>query len=158
MNTVVGDPLYRPGLIWKNLASDLGDSPASAGEPSIDTEGRAYWRGAQVWQARGPAAGTAVLEKSAARLHSGLIYEGLALLLARAGDKARALGEFERAVRTYREPADAVRALLGEARMLSATDRKAEALNLLKAGKEKYAGVPAAAALDELMGEVTQPF
>ena len=158
MNTVVGDPLYRPGLVWKNLASDLGDAPAPAGEPSIDTEGRAYWHGAQIWQARGAAAGTAALEKSAERLHSGLIYEGLGLLLARAGDKARALSEFERAVRAYRTPADAIRALLGEARMLAATDRKAEALNLLKAGKEKYAGAPEAAALDALMGEVTLPF
>ena len=158
MNTVVGDPLYRPGLVWKNLAADLGDAPPPAGEPSIDTEGRAYWRGAQIWQARGAVAGRAALEKSAERLHSGLIYEGLGLLLARAGDKERALGAFERAVRAYRTPADAIRALLGEARMLAATDRKAEALNLLKAGKEKYAAVPEAAALDELMGEVTLPF
>ena len=158
MNTVVGDPLYRPGLGWKNLASDLGEAPAPAGEPAIQTEGRAYWRGAQIWQARGAGPGTAALEKSAARLHSGLIYEGLALLLARAGDKARALTEFERAVQAYKEPADAIRALFGEARMLAATGKKAEALNLLKTGRERYASTPEAASLDALMGEVTMPF
>ena len=158
MNTVVGDPLYRPGLVWKNLASDLGDAPVPKGEPASETEGLAYWRGAQVWQARGAGPGTAALEKSGARLHSGLIYEGLALLLGRAGDKARALTEFEHAARAYKEPADAIRAVLGEARMLAATGKKAEALNLLKSSKERYASTPEAASLDELMGEVTMPF
>ena len=158
MNTVVGDPLYRPGLVWQSLETDLDNAPAPAGEPAIDIEGRAYWRGAQVWQARGAGAGATALEKSAERLHSGLIYEGLALLLARAGDKGHALTAFAEAVHAYKVPADAIRALLGEARMLAATGKKAEALNLLKAGKAKYAGAPEAAALDELEGEVTLPF
>ena len=42
--------------------------------------------------------------------------------------------------------------------MLAATGKKAEALNLLKAGKERYASAPEAASLDEGMGEVTMPF
>ena len=158
MNTVVGDPLYRPGLVWKNLESDLGNAPPAPKAPSLDTEGKAYWKGAQIWRAEGEKAGTTVLETSALRLHSGLIYEGLGLLLARGGDKARARAEFERAAQWYKQPADVIRALLGEARMLAATNRKAEALNLLKAGKEKYAGVPEAASLDEMMHEVTLPF
>ena len=63
MNTVVGDPLYRPGLAWKNLESELDDAPASAGNSAMDVEGRAYWQGAQMWQARGAGAGTLALEK-----------------------------------------------------------------------------------------------
>ncbi len=156
MNTVVGDPLYRPGLVWKNLDSDLGD--ISADESGIVAEGRAYWRGAQVWRARGAGPGTAVLEKSAERLRSGLIYEGLGLLQMTQDDKARAMATFERALHAYKNPADAIRVTMQEARLLSAMGKKAEALNLLNAAKEKYARVPEAESLDTLKAEVTQPF
>ena len=157
MNTVVGDPLYRPGLVWKNLESDLGDTPAS-GEAGIVAEGRAYWRGAQIWRARGAAAGTAALEKSAERLHSGLIYEGLGLLQMTGDDKARAMPSFERALRAYKDAADDIRVTMHIARVLSMTGKKAEALNFLNSAKEKYAAAPEAAALDELKAEVTSPF
>ena len=157
MNTVVGDPLYRPGLVWKNLESDLSD-----GAPSSDTaavaEGKAYWRGAQVWHARGAAAGAAALEKSGERLHSGLICEGLGWLQSRKGDAPRALAAFDRAARYYKVPEDVIRVVLQQARVLASTGKKAEALNLLKASREKYASVPAAAALEEIQGEVTSPF
>ena len=156
MNTVVGDPLYRPGLYWKNQEFDIDGPAPVAGEPSAVTEGRAYWQGAQIWRSKGARAGTAALEKSAARLHSGRIYEGLALLLANdPGDPGAARRVFEQAARVYGDSSDAIRVVLDEARFLARTNRKPEAIQLLTVSQHKYAGKPAVPALDEALTEIT---
>lgn len=157
MNTVVGDPLYRPGLYWKNQEFNLDDPPAPGSEPAAATEGRAYWQGAQLWRSSGPAAGAAALEKSAARLHSGRIYEGLGLLQATAGDVPHARHSFEQAARNYTDGADVIRVALDEARFLAQNGRKTDALELLVASRRKFAGQPAEAALDEMAAELGAP-
>ena len=155
MNTVVGDPLYRPALAWQNLDSDLDATTSPTGEASLVAEGRAYRQGAQTWHAKGPEAGAAALKKSGERLHSGRVYEGLGLLEAARGDAGRAGEAFERASKYYKEPADKVRVAYEEVRCLAGAGRKKEAAAVLAATREKYAGEPAAAVLDELKGLVT---
>ena len=125
MNTVVGDPLYRPGIYWKNQEFDLDSAIGSAGaETPVATEGRAYWQGAQLWRATGSAAGAAALSKSGTRLHSGRIFEGLGLLEAGIGDVPLAQHAFEQAARYYSDPADAIRVVVNEARFLFKSGRK----------------------------------
>ena len=152
MNTVVGDPLYRPALAWENEDSDLGDGAAKGS--SIAADGRAYRQGAQLWRAKGPAAGEAALKKSAERLHSGRVYEGLGLLEGAHGDAKLAPEAFENAVKCYKDPADKVRAAYEEVRCLAGLGRKKDAAAILAAARDRYASEPAAQALDELKGLV----
>ena len=155
MNTVVGDPLYRPGLYWKNQEFSLDAPPPTAGEPAAVVEGRAYWQGAQIWRSKGAQAGIAALEKSAARLHSGRIYEGLALLLANGTtDVGLARHAFEQAARSYSDSSDVIRVVLDEARFLAHSNRRTEAVQLLTVSQKKYAGKPAVPALDEALTQI----
>ena len=156
MNIVAGDPLYRPGLYWKNQEFSLDAPPPAGSEPATTTEGRAYWQGAQLWRVSGAAAGAAALEKSGNRLRSGLIFEGLAWLEAAAGDVPHARRAFEQAGRFYPDPADEIRVALGEARFLADHDRRAEGTALLAAARHKFAGKPAAAALDDAAAELAK--
>ena len=151
MNTVVGDPLYRPALVWKNLEFALDDGPPAAGGSSLAADGRAYQQGAQTWHVKGPAAGAAALKKSAERLRSGRVYEGLGRL---EKDPVRAAEAFERAVRFYKDPADKVRAAYAEVRCLAGAGKKKEAAAILAAARDQYASEPASAVLDELKGIV----
>ena len=154
MNTVVGDPLYRPGLAWQNLATDLSDDPPEDEMPFV-AAGRAYWRGAQAWRTKGAAVGGPMLEKSGDALKSGLVFEGLAGLRAGAGDRRAACAAYEKAARLYRQPADVIRVALSEANLLSLDGRKPEAARLLARTREKYQNVPEAAALEEAGSEFT---
>lgn len=149
MNTVVGDPLYRPGKAWKEAQFDLADAPARPGTSSIEAQGRAYYQAAQIWHDRDARAGAAALEKSAGRLHSGLLYEGLGGLTAGAGDTARALKAYDQAVRMYHEPSDKVRVTLSEAQLLTKSGQKEKSDALLSDARKRYADNPSAAALDE---------
>ena len=150
MNPVVGDPLYRPALVWKNLEFALDDAPA--GGSSLAADGRAYYQGAQTWHAKGPMAGAAALKKSAERLHSGRVYEGLGLVET---DPGRAAEAFERATRFYKNPADKVRAAYEEVRCLAGAGKKREAGAILATARDQYASEPEAAVLDELKGLVS---
>ena len=149
MNTVVGDPLYRPALVWKNLEFALDDGTGAAS--GLAAEGRAYRQGAQTWHVKGPAAGAAALKKSADSLRSGRVYEGLGLL---EKDPGRAAEAFERAVRFYKDPADKVRAAYEQVRTLAGAGKKKEAAAILAAARDQYASEPSAAVLDELKGLV----
>ena len=150
MNTVVGDPLYRPALVWKNLEFDLDDPTGKAGGSSPETDGRAYAQGARIWHAKGPAAGAAALKKSAERLRSGRVYEGLGLLEGAHGDAGRAAEAFERASKYYKEPVDKVRVAYEQVRCLAGAGRKKEAAALRAAPRARFASAAAAAGLGEL--------
>ena len=155
MNTVVGDPLYRPGKVWKDLQSDINASdPPPAGEPAVVTEGRAYWLAAQTWSAEGPQKGLAAMEKSGNRLHSGRIFEGLAQLEATAGNVPRALAAYEKAAGYYQESSDAARVIYDEVRLLEKSGQKTRANEVLAAGRKRFANRPAGASLDELAAEL----
>ena len=147
MNTVVGDPLYRPGKVWKDLQFNLDPSTIPSGQPALVTECRAYYQGALVWRDKGPAVGAAALEKSGARLRSGLIYEGLGGLAAGTGDLRRAVKAYEQATRLYRDQGDKVRVLVSEVRVLSQAGQKKQADALLADARQRYAATPYAGAL-----------
>ncbi len=158
MNTVVGDPLYRPGKVWKDLESDINaTAPPAAGEPMVITEGKAYWQAAQTWSAQGPEKGASAMEKSGNRWHSGRIFEGLAQLEINAGHVPRAVAAYEKAARNYQEPADAARVIFDEVRLLVKSGQKARAAEVLAAGRKRCAGHSGAAALDELAAEIGAP-
>ncbi len=148
MNTVVGDPLYRPGKVWKELQFDLGDGAPPAGESAVVTESKAYYQGTLAWHDKGTGAGAAALERSGTRLHSGLIYEGLGRLQAASGNAAGAIKACEQAIRLYREPGDKVRVILGEASVMASAGQTGKAEALLADARKRYAGTPAAAALE----------
>ena len=155
MNTVVGDPLYRPGKVWKDLESDLDVSdPPAPGESSVVIEGRAYWQAAQIWTGEGPQKGASAMEKSGNRLHSGRIFEGLAQLEIVAKNVPRALAAYEKAARFYQDPADVVRVVIGEVRLLAEAGQKTQAAEVLAAARKRFAGRPVNAALDELAAEI----
>lgn len=151
MNDVIGDPLYRPGLQWAKLKADL-DAGRGAGDSggALAREGRAYFEGAQAWRARGAAAGAKLLERSAARLHSGLIYEGLGLLEAAAHDLPKASAAFELAARNDRNREDGIRAIMDEAQAFARAGDKTQAIRVLEAGRQKYGTEGAASLFAEL--------
>ena len=147
MNTVVGDPLYRPGKVWKDLQFALDANAVPPGQPALATEGRAYYQGALVWRDKGAGPGAAALEKSGSRLRSGLIYEGLGGLAAGAGDSRRAAKAYEQAARFYRDPGDKVRVVVSEVRVLTQAGQKSQADALLADARKRYAATPYVGAL-----------
>ncbi len=159
MNVVIGDPLYQPGKALQQLAYDLDVLPPAKGagdalQSAIITEGRAYWRGAQIWRAKGASEGGKALEKSARQLHSGRIYEGLGLLRANAGDGRGARAAFEQALRCYKDPADNIRVILDEAQILADMGQQAQAIELLKNRKLDYANQVSGIALDQMVTDL----
>jgi uncharacterized protein (TIGR03790 family) len=149
MNIVVGDPLYRPGRAWEDISFE-----PDAASPPIASEGRAYWEGAQTWRSRGAEEGAQALEKGGQRLQRGRIFEGLGLLQTAANAPDRARKAFDQAIRFYKQPADILRVVLHEARLLMKSGQQEKALDLLRANRRKYVSCPAATALDELEAEI----
>jgi uncharacterized protein (TIGR03790 family) len=145
MTTMVGDPLYRPCAAYQNLEFDLDPAAAATGpDAGVVAAGRAYYKGVQVWHAEGPEAGAKALEKSAARLSSGRIYEGLGLLEAAAHHLPAARKAFEQADHYYTAPFDRVRTILDEAHALADADQKPAAVQILEAARRKYGAAGAA--------------
>ena len=155
MDTMVGDPLYRPCAAWQNLEFDLdGPTTVSGPDASLVADGRAYYKGVQIWHAEGPVPGAKALGKSAARLHSGRIYEGLGLLQAAAHDLPAARGAFEQAGRCYSAQEDRIRVILDEAHALADAGQKPAALQVLEAGRRQYGTSGAAGTFGELEAEL----
>ena len=149
MNTVVGDPLYRPGKVWKDLQFAIDANAIPPGQPALVTECRAYYQGALLWRDKGAGPGAAALEKSGAHFRSGLIYEGLGGLAAGAGDSRRAVKAYEQATRLYRDQGDKVRVIVSEIRVLNQAGQKKQADSLLAAARQRYAATPYAGALSD---------
>jgi uncharacterized protein (TIGR03790 family) len=155
MDTFVGDPLYRPCAAWQTFEFDLDPmAPAAGANANLVTDGRAYYKGVQVWHAEGPGPGAKVLEKSAARLKSGRIYEGLGLLQAAAHDLAAARIAFQQAEHAYTSRADQVRAVLDEAHALADAQQKTAALQVLEAGRRKFGTAGVAGTFGELEADL----
>jgi hypothetical protein len=160
MNDVIGDPLYRPGLVWAKLKLDADAGRTSGGESggaAFAKEGRAYFEGAQAWRARGAAAGAKLLEHSASRLHSGLIYEGLGLLEASAHDLPKASAAFEQAAHSDRDRQDSVRAILDEAQAFARAGDRAQAIRVIEAGRQRYGTAGAASLFAEIESRLAPP-
>ena len=159
MTTVVGDPLYRPGKLWGQIADDgARDADLPPPDGPVAAEGRAYLRGATVWRQRGAKEGAVELERAGRALRSGRVFEGLGLLQAAAGDRDRARAAWEQAGRFYAHGPDQARIALHLARLRADAGDKAGAAEGLRRAAARYTlDSPAAAALREMELELFPP-
>jgi len=134
MTTFVGDPLYRP---FKSLQDVLAEPPAS------DAEWAAYRDGALAWFDKSRAAGESELRAAGNGLRSGVIFEGLGLLEADAGDIQAALKSFGVAKRYYTNSEDILRVTIHEVRLLRSANRREEALALVRWAVAMFPDAPA---------------
>ena len=132
MTTFVGDPLYRPFA-----ARQTGLKP-----PREIAEYVAYALGAGQW-AVNRAAAEAALRGQARALKSGVIWEGLGLLEAGAGDGDAALASWQQARKAYREEPDRLRCVLHAVTLYRTRQQPARALALVR---ETLAASPQSAA------------
>jgi uncharacterized protein (TIGR03790 family) len=145
MNTFVGDPLYRPFKFFEDLESS---PPPSAREWWAFREGAMdYYSGDRVRAAEN-------LREVGRRLESGIIFEGLASILAADKEPEEALRASRIARRYYRDPGDIMRVALREANMLAGMNRYPDALKLLNECRTLYPGLPATPVVIELKSEL----
>lgn len=144
MNTFVGDPLYRPFPLFPEVAH---------GKDTAEWD--AYQTSAKLWFSQRPAAEEA-MRQAAARLHSGMIYEGLGLLQMRANDGKAAISSFDLARKTYTNVDDSLRATIHEVIQLKATGREDEAVKLVQQEAKAHRTVPAVGVLKLLVGAAGQ--
>jgi hypothetical protein len=121
MTTVVGDPLYRPYPFGAEL-----NPPRRA-----SSEWDAYAAGAKVWFENRPK-GAEALRDSAKKLRSGLLQEGLGLLLLTVNDRAGAITAFGAARSLYKNRDDAARTAIHEIIQLQGLNRVPDALALTR--------------------------
>lgn len=161
MTTVVGDPLYRPGKLWMQIADGAArDTDLPAPDGPAAAEGRAYLRGATVWRRRGPKEGAAELERLGRQMRSGRVFEGLGLLHVAAGDRDRARAAWEQAGRFYAaaDGLDQARTVLHLARLRADAGDKAGATDTLRRAVARFpVDSPAARALREMETELFPP-
>ncbi|MEI8341760.1 MAG: TIGR03790 family protein, partial [Verrucomicrobiota bacterium] len=148
MTTFVGDPLYRP---FKSALEIGGINAAPAGE------WQAYKSGALLWFEKDHPTGASQLQKSGETLHSGMIFEGLGLLQASAGEPGPAFKSFLQAQKYYTGPGDILRILIHEVGFLKAAGRKDAALKLARSGIRTYPNAPATAVLRGFEAEMAPP-
>lgn len=149
MTTFVGDPLYRP-------FSPVLDSAGAASKSAA--EWIAYRDGAQTWFRENRAAGEKKLSDAAARLRSGVVWEGLGLLQWQAaGDAPAAIASFEQAEKAYPNPEDDVRTTIHRMRILTELHRTKEALALGRRGTKTFSKTPASNVLRSLVNELAPP-
>ncbi len=152
MNTVVGDPLYRPFKVAQELATraDLNLIKAEedfTGPTPLEAEMRAFATIAHQRRTKPENVIAAELMKQARRMKSARIYEGLGLLQLSNADYASAQRTFESARDLYASPEDVVRVIVSQIQGLIQADRKPQALALTRAALLKY---PAAIAYETL--------
>lgn len=145
MNTVIGDPLYRPFALWQ----DLGTPPESA------AAWETYRKGAILWlQARGK--GEAAL-LSIGGENSGLAMEGLGLLQASAGSFPAALRSFSKAQAGYSSMGDKVRVAIHAAQIMRDKASRQETAKFLQQQIRAYPTAEATAVLRSMQVQLTTP-
>jgi uncharacterized protein (TIGR03790 family) len=133
MTTVVGDPLYRP----YPFGAELNPPRRAPGEWD------AYGTGAKLWY-EDRVKGAATLRDSAKKLRSGLLQEGLGLLLLTGNDRAGAISAFGAARALYKDRDDAARAAIHEIIQLQGLKRVPDALALTRQQLRATDGSPTA--------------
>ena len=145
MTTFVGDPLYRPFASARDITG-AATAPAD--------EWGAYREGAQLWSDQGHAASAEKLRHDGTTLRSGIIFEGLGLLQAAAGETQDALQSFQQARQFYTGTGDILRTMIHEAGLLKAAGNKEAALKIVRAGIKTYPAAPATAVLRSMESEM----
>lgn len=147
MNTLCGDPLYRPFKVAQEMATraDLNmiePEKDFVAPEAREAELRVFSTLAHQRRSKAPAFVDVELGKAARRLKSGRIYEGLAGLQFLRGDVATALKTYEQARDTYSEVEDVQRVTLSMILAMRG-ERKAQGLALARASIAKWLGTPA---------------
>jgi uncharacterized protein (TIGR03790 family) len=144
MTTFVGDPLYRPFGEIDELPPEDQKKPA--------TEYLAYRAGANAWYEKGRPAGEKLLQASAKKLHSGIVWEGLGLLEWSIPANDAALAAFQQAQKCYGVTEDGLRTVLHQVEILNAEDKPALARALAAKALPVYADFHGAALLRGAIG------
>ncbi len=147
MNTFVGDPLYAPYRRWNDASDPLRPAPETR-------EWLAYRNGVEIWAKKGAAAGIRELSSKAMALQSGVIYEGLGILLAGSGDLEGAQRAFRSARKHYENIKDDVRTVYLEVNHLRRLGKTAEAFAVLESGIKRARRSPGVALLKEIEQEM----
>jgi hypothetical protein len=151
MTTFIGDPLYRPFAARQTALG--GQTPRAAADGA---EYAAFADGAGRW-AGNRAAGAAWLRARGKALQSGLIFEGLGLLQAGAGDADAALASWTQARQAYRAAADRLRCVVHAVGLLRAGKKNAQALSLVREQIARYPQADAAELLRAIERELAPP-
>jgi uncharacterized protein (TIGR03790 family) len=142
MTTFVGDPLYRP---FVNMLPTH--------KPPMPNEWETYRIDAQKWFADRRAAEDA-LREDAARMHSGVIAEGLGLLELTVSDLQGALAAFNTARNLYRDADDSLRVCIHEIGVLNGLKRHTDALTLAAQQIGAHPNCPGNEVLKMLLPEI----
>lgn len=146
MNTVIGDPLYRPFALWQ----DLGMTPQE------DVPWEKYRKAAILWsQARGK--GEAAMLNASRENGGGLFMEGLGLLQADAKDFPAALRSFAKAQESYAAMADKLRVAIHQAQIVCETSSKEAALKFVRQQIKAFPGQEGTAVLREMEAQLIPP-
>lgn len=147
MNTVVGDPLYRPFKVSQELATRadlnmLEPGKDYAGADANESEMRIFTVLAHQRRSKAPLAEIELL-KAARRLKSGRIYEGLGLMQIASREFTTGMRTLETARETYTDVEDQQRVTLSMIHALRMDGKKPQALSLTRASIAKWIGTPA---------------
>ena len=161
MNTLVGDPLYRPFKVPQDLGLRASMGIASEAEltggPPLTEEMRAFSTLARQRRGKSWNAVESDLVKAARRLKSARIWEGLAGLQWAQNDVTSAVRSWDTAREIYSSLADQQRCALQQARALISANRKPAALALARAMLAKHGASPAAECFRALENEIEPP-
>ncbi|MBK1834372.1 TIGR03790 family protein [Roseibacillus ishigakijimensis] len=133
---VIGDPLYRPFLVY--------NQPPAAAEDNKDY--RAFRLGVQKWSLE-PETLTVKLRSAAARMGSGPLYEALGLRLLEENKIVEAKAFFQAAGKVYPGSADKLRQTLHEINIHRVFGEKEAALGLIEEASERFGEIPEGKAL-----------
>jgi uncharacterized protein (TIGR03790 family) len=142
MNTVIGDPLYKPFKLVQD-----GAAPKSA------AEWIAYRKGALQWH-EDRAAGERTLMATGQEMRSGIIFEGLASLQAHAEDYGAALKSFQQARQFYTAGEDITRVGIREVSLLRGTGKPKQAIALARKLIVEHPKAHGSAVLSKIEGEL----
>lgn len=147
MNTMVGDPLYRPFKVAQELATraDLNmiDPAKDFSSPdAMEAEMRMFATLAHQRRSKPLNVIEAELSKTAKKLKSGRIYEGLGLIQVAAGDVTGGLRTLESARDAYTDVDDVQRVTLSMIHAMRESGRKAQGLALVRSSYTKWPNHP----------------
>ncbi len=150
MSVAVGDPLYRPFEAHNQFDTENY-------RKDENREFKAFRLATLRWQNDDPLALRDNLEKAAAALQSGLIYEGMALKALRDEKHEKAEAFLQKAFDTYSEKEDRLRVRLHQADLARIHENKEAAVAILQKAVVTYSGLPEAEAALSLLTELKPP-
>ncbi|MBS0659141.1 MAG: TIGR03790 family protein [Verrucomicrobia bacterium] len=147
MNTLVGDPLYRPFKVAQELATRadlnlLEPEKDFVGGDARESELRVFSTLAHQRRSKATNYIDSEMAKAARRFRSGRIYEGLAAWQVQRGDVAAGLKTYELAREAYSEVDDDQRVTLSMIHAMRGPERRAQGLALARASIGKWIGTP----------------